>query len=316
MTICLAKLLNNLGHKVVVISRGYGGTREAGGGIVSNGQKIAMNAGAAGDEPYMMAVKLHLHGVPVLVGKDRFKLGTLAVKRFGAKIVILDDGFQYIQLQRNLDILLLDAKLPFGNGYLLPRGMLRESLRQLKRADAFVLTRSQSILPGSGQHVIDDTLKGQGPVFRCAHIPEVVTRIPGDNFLVGDLREIKEQFDPAFLKGRKVFAFSGIAKNESFVEMIQRLGCNIRGILAFSDHHKYTNKDFRTILQAAKHAGVDALLTTEKDYVRIAGKTKWPLDLLVLGVRISFGDQEASFITFIKDRLGLESTVGIEKLPS
>jgi len=309
MTICLAKLLNSLGHKVVVISRGYGGTKEAGGGIVSSGQKIAMDAKAAGDEPYMMAVKLH--GVPVLVGKGRFKLGTLAVKRFDAKIVILDDGFQHIQLKRNLDILLLDAKQPFGNGYLLPRGMLRESLRQLERADAFVLTRSQSILPGSGQHVID-TLKGKGPVFQCAHIPEVVTRIPGDNWLPGNLREIKDRLDPAFLKGRKVFAFSGIAKNENFLEMIQRLGCKIRGFLAFSDHHKYTDEDFKTILQAAKRAGVDALLTTEKDYVRIAGKTKWPLDLLVLGVRISFGDQEASFITFVKDRLGLESPVAIE----
>ena len=310
MTICLAKLLNSRGYKVVVISRGYGGTKEAG-GIVSNGYRIAMDAGTAGDEPYMMAVKLH--GVPVLVGKDRFRLGILAVKRFDAKIVILDDGFQHIRLKRNLDILLLDAKQPFGNGYLLPRGMLRESLRQLARADAFVLTRSQPALSAPDQHVID-RLSGKSPVFRCAHIPEVVTRIPSDNWLPGNLRKIKDRLAPAFLKGRKVFAFSGIAQNESFFKMVQSLGCKIRGMLTFSDHHKYTDEDFKTICQTAKRAGADALLTTEKDYVRIAGQTKWPLDLLVLEVRISFGDQEDSFITFVKDRLGLKSPVDIEKL--
>lgn len=307
MTIYLAQLLQRLGYLPVIVSRGYGGSKEKTGGVLSDRHRIHMDVQAAGDEPYMMALKLH--GIPVLVGKNRFRLGKLAIQKFDAQIVILDDAFQHIALERDLNILLLDATRPFGNGYLLPRGLLREPLRQARRADAFLFTRSESGSPAPGP-CPTDRLKGERVVFQCRRVPELVTRIPAHRLLEKDLGCAGDQAGPSILKKQKVFAFSGIANNQGFRHMLESLGCRLTGFLAFSDHYPYTEQDLARIGHSARHAGADVLVTTEKDYVRLAGNARFPIDLLVLGIKISFGHQEASFVAFVKDRILGTAPVG------
>ena len=286
LTMYVAGLLKHLGHRVAVISRGYRGDKEKSGGIVSNGSKILLSPETAGDEPYLMALKLE--GVPVLVGRDRFKIGMLAIREFAPDVLVLDDAFQQLQLNRDLDLVLFDAARPFGNGHLLPRGMLREPLDQLVRGDAFILTRSDSVTSVSGHPVIDK-LPGGKPIFRCMHVPDGL-------FVAGQ----KEPLDLASLKGRRLFTFSGIARNDSFVETIARLEGYIAGSLEFPDHHPYAHHDLRVIWKRAKDLNVDNIITTEKDYVNILTEVPSTPQLLVLAISISFGDDTEAFEGYIK----------------
>ncbi len=141
MTIRVAKMIRDQGYRVAVISRGYRGRLEKRGGIVSDGSTILVGPRDAGDEPYLMASLLE--GIPVVVGSRRYEAGLLTVAHFRPHVIVLDDAFQHLRLQRDLNILLLDSRAPFGNGHVLPRGRLREPLRALGRAHVFVLTRCQ-----------------------------------------------------------------------------------------------------------------------------------------------------------------------------
>ncbi|MFZ0482340.1 MAG: tetraacyldisaccharide 4'-kinase, partial [Desulfobacterales bacterium] len=142
MTIYVAQVVKNLGYKVAIISRGYKGKAEKIGGIVSDGKVLLMTPEIAGDEPYMMANRLK--DVPVIVGKNRFNAGRLAIEKFDPDVIVLDDGFQHLMLQRDLDMVLIDYHRPFGNGHLLPRGVMREPVSALLCADAIILTKSDA----------------------------------------------------------------------------------------------------------------------------------------------------------------------------
>ena len=300
LTVYVAGLLKRRGFKVVVISRGYHGGKEGSGGIVSNGRRTLMSPQAAGDEPYLMALKLN--GVPVLVGRNRFKIGILAIREFGPEIVVLDDAFQHLQLHRDLDLVLLDADRPLGNGHLFPRGVLREPLNQLVRGDAFILTRSNPVPSVSCRPVIHELVRGR-PIFRCMHVPEGL-------FVAG--RE--ESLDLASLKGRRLFIFSGIPRNDSFLETAARLEGYVAGSLEFPDHHRYAHHDLRLIWKRATDLNVDNIMTTEKDYVNILAAIPSTPPLLVLTISISFGDDTQAFEAHINSwahRLTLESDAGL-----
>ncbi len=301
MTIHVAKLLKSLGYKVAVISRGYRGSAEKTGGVVSDGRKIFMGPDAAGDEPYMMAVKLK--SIPVIVGQDRFKAGIAAIKKFNPDVILLDDAFQHIKLVRDIDLALLDYRHPFGNTYLLPRGILREPISALKRADAFILTRSDArsdedfSVSGSSEEILRARLKHfkcNAPIFKTFHIANIFTVIKE--------KKSTSEYSSEFLQGRRVFAFSGLADNRDFRRTIAGFKCVMTGFLEFPDHHPYSDKDFENIVQSAKSIGADCLITTEKDYVRIAHRATWPIDIVVIGLEISF-ENDDSFNTFIKTKL-------------
>ena len=151
MTIHLAGLLKDSGLRPVIISRGYRGKGDPAGGVVSDGRSIYMDAQTGGDEPYLMASLLD--NVPVVIGKDRFAAGWEAIRKFRPDVILLDDAFQHMRLQRDLNILLLDSGKPLGNGHLLPRGSLREPLRAAVRSDAIVLTRSGAQPPLYYEHL-------------------------------------------------------------------------------------------------------------------------------------------------------------------
>lgn len=290
LVIYIVDLLRGLGYNVAALSRGYKGKMYKTGGVVSDGERLCMDPVAAGDEPYLIAEKIK--NVPVLVGKNRFKMGKTACRQFSSEVLVLDDGFQHVQLERDIDLLLLDGTNPFGNGYCIPRGPLREPVAARKRADAVVLTRSERE-DGPAPHAFRKRIDaGITPTFYCSHVPDRL-------FLAGTGNVL--EFDA--LVGKRLFAFSGIARNDSFRKMITDLGGALEGYLEFPDHHPYSEADLRLIWKKAGNLGVDNLITTEKDSVRIGSEWLEAPNLLVLGIAIFFGSDKEAFDAYVTDRV-------------
>ena len=300
MTIYLVQALKQWGYNVAVISRGYKGRAEKIGGIVSDGKVLLMTPEMSGDEPYMMAKRLK--DVPVIVGKNRFKSGRMAISKFDPDVVVLDDGFQHLPLQRDLDIVLLDYHKPFGNRHLLPRGIMREPVSVLLCADAIILTKTDRVNNNETSSLLRrlDSFERKKQVYRSFHHPYVSKIINGEKKIFEkNLQEGVRQSSDC-IKGRTVFAFSGLADNHNFLRTLKSLNCKVSGFMEFPDHHPYSERDIDEILSAAKRSMSECLITSEKDYVRIVHKIDWPYDLFVIGVEIDFGADKKRFNSFIK----------------
>jgi tetraacyldisaccharide 4'-kinase len=248
--IMLAALLKGRGYHPAVLSRGYRGKTKSSINVVSDGKGILMDWRDAGDEPVLIAQSLP--GIPVLAGTDRFVTGMAAVERFGANVLILDDAFQHRRLFRDIDIVLLDAMRPLGNGFLLPRGTLRERPSSLGRADILLRTgvaEETEFLPG------DIAL----PSFWGVHQPTGIVS--------GKTGRIEP---PGVLQGQKVFAFSGIGSPEAFRKSLAALGADVVSCRDFPDHHPYSDADMEELRRLAAPSGASCLITTEKDAVRLA----------------------------------------------
>jgi tetraacyldisaccharide 4'-kinase len=306
MTIQVAGAIKQLGYKVATVSRGYKGGAERCGGIVSDGRTLLMDSDRSGDESYMIACRLK--DVPVIVGKNRFAAGMLAVNKFQSDVIVLDDAFQHLKLKRDIDLLLLDCVHPFGNSHLLPRGILREPISSLTRSTACILTRCRSGADGAEAPSIASIkqLLPQSPIFTSTHVPYCYIVKKGKNTPFREITEFLAPHDVAGFKNDKMFGFSGIARNDDFQHTVREIGFNTAGFLEFSDHHDYTKDDLNTILSSARAAGARRLITTEKDHVRIAHKKSFPMELVVVGVEVALGDAEQEFMTFIEDRLRID----------
>jgi len=243
-----------------------------------------------------------MKGVPVLVGRDRYASGQTAIQAFGSEVLVLDDAFQHRGLMRDIDLVLLDEQQPFGNQKLLPRGRLREPIHELRRGDAVILTRSRGLGDETAsmvKKIVPDIL-----VFRSFHRPAVRTVIRKTSTDASELKNKDNDQASIFLKGKTVFAFSGIAANQKFQDTIGSLGGRLVGALSFADHHKYTEKDIQTICRQSNQARADILATTEKDFARFGHQVpQWPMDLTVIGIDISFDPDAHGFIAFLKSRL-------------
>lgn len=299
MTIHLARRLKQAGHRPAILSRGYGGKAEHGGAVVSDGHHLLSSPEVAGDEPFMMAAALK--ETPVLVGGDRYNSGLRAVAEFDPDILILDDAFQHRRLYRDIDLVLVDARRSFGNGYLVPRGMLREPISGLHRADAVVLTRS------SGRTGLADLIGSyiEKPVYRADHEPYLAGIFAGETPPLLHAATIDDT--PAGFKSIEAstaFVFSGIAQNREFVRMMESRVGRVAGVASFPDHHRYTEAELARLVREARDAHADLFVTTEKDYVRIAGRVPGDLPIAVIGVRIGFCDaDDSAFLEFIRQRL-------------
>lgn len=296
MTIYLAKQLKKRGLRVAVISRGYGGKAEKAGGLVSDDKNILMDSETAGDEPYMMAMSLP--GVPVLVGQDRIKSGLTAVDKFKSEVILLDDGFQHRKLKRNIDLVLLDCLSPLGNRHIIPRGILREPAKGIERGGAFVLTRSDSVDTKRKNKSLTDisSLAHGKPVYLAGYKPYIFGIVKG--------RVLSEPaFGSDFLAGKNVSAFSGIAKNNEFRKTVDSFGTEILSFDSYPDHYQYSGDDIGNIKRRANEKGAEYVLTTEKDYVRIAQKSEWDIPLIVIGVTMFFESGEDKFISSILNTL-------------
>ena len=297
MAVYLAHLLKSLGRHPVVISRGYMGKIKTGVEIVGDGQTVFLDAGTAGDEPYMMAAG---KSFPVVVGRDRYQAGLAAVERFNPDVIILDDGFQHVRLKRDLDILLFDHDRPLGNNRMLPAGRLRESLKTAAgRTHAVILTRCpenhgpsphENRRAQTGHDAIKEK-QNKIPVFKTFHTPYLAQWIS----LKGDKGQTLDD-----LKGKTALLWSGIAQNNSFRATVENLGCRVADHLEFRDHYRYEARDIQLIRNRLAKTNADLLVTTEKDLVKVDRRMEWPCDLAVIGIQIRF-EQEERFKAFIKN---------------
>jgi tetraacyldisaccharide 4'-kinase len=277
------------GHRVAVLSRGYGGKRRRDVLEVSDGQKLLANALEAGDEPCLMAKSLP--GVPVIISRHRYLAGMLAHKKHGTNFFILDDGFQHIGLRRDLDLVLLDSASPFGNGHLLPRGPLREPIDHLERADALLLTRAKIGGEGANESSIEPLKKKfpDKPIFLSRHVPEKIV-FPDGN----------EVYNVEFLKGKRVAAFAGIARPAAFRETLLGLGAEVVSFRPFRDHHVFTPGELDFLVEEKRGVGADCLVTTEKDWVRLENAAGPIPGLAHLRIRLVIDEGGESFFRMLK----------------
>ncbi len=293
MTVFLAQRIQQMGYRVAVCSRGYGGRASRRGGVVSDGRRLLMTSEDAGDEPVMMAAKME--GVPVVIGKDRYDAGLMAVNRFKVDVLVLDDAFQHLRLKRDINLLLMDSRHPFGNGHLFPRGELREPDSAIIDGDAIVFTRSCHAGRGGGKVSglkLDGRYRGL-PQFNAQHTPVLYRFTDGR----------KSRVYPEEVGGLRVLAFSGIAKNRHFKETLADLRMDLTGFLGFPDHYPYTDDDIRQINDRRSKGGAEYIVTTEKDMTRIHHLIGPGQMWLAVGIDISFSEDDEAFTEFIKNRI-------------
>jgi tetraacyldisaccharide 4'-kinase len=240
--------------------------------VVSDGKSLLLDSETAGDEPYMLAS--NLKDVVVLVDKDRVKSGRYAIEKFGCDTLLLDDGFQYWKLAgRRRDIVLIDCQAPFGNGHLLPRGVLREPVSHVARASTIFITKSDGNTAGIRARVAKHN--PDAGVIECIHSPLYFE----DVFTGG-----RVALD--FLKGRRIASLSGIAQPESFEQSLIKLGAELAYTKRFADHHRFTQQEMLNVINRSKKRQAEMILTTQKDAVRFPKLDRRDLPIYFMRVEI------------------------------
>lgn len=286
-----ARTLSLKGRKVAVLSRGYRSRDKRGffeklrkrlfskkmevpPRVVSDGKNLLHDSITAGDEPYMLAS--NLKNVAVLVDKDRVKSGLYAIDEFGTDVLILDDGFQYLRLKAHINIVLVDSTSPFDNHHVLPRGLMREPIEHLLRADYVFLTKSD----GSPRlrHLKEFIRKHnhRAEIIECCHKPKYLE----------DVFDRGKRFPLETLQGKKLASISAIANPASFEGFLEDLGGELVLKRHYADHHRYRQQEMIDFINDAKAAGADLIVTTEKDAVRMPRLDRRDIDIQFLRVEI------------------------------
>ena len=282
VTEIFARTLAAEGRKVAILSRGYR-RKEAPWWqrmftqvidpplVVSNGKHVLLDAATGGDEPYMLAS--NLPGVAVVVDRNRVKAGRYAIKRLGCNTIILDDGFQYQKLKHSIEVVLVDSTNPFGNGNMLPRGILREPARNLKRADIIFLTKCR----GDVSQVKEEVRRYNktADIVECNHTPRVLKDVWS-----------REEYPLSWLAGKTLCTLSGIASPKGFENSLRHLGAKVVWCERYADHHRYDSSEVLYALNRTADMGADALVTTEKDAVRFPRFETSPVKCLYLRIAI------------------------------
>jgi tetraacyldisaccharide 4'-kinase len=278
--IALAAALTAAGSRVCVLLRGY--RREGCGvAVVSDGAQLLRGWREAGDEAVLLARSLP--GVPVVVGGDRVAAGRLAVDQFRPEVILLDDGFQHRRLRRDADLVLLDAMDPFGGGWLLPRGRLREPVSSLGRAHAILVTRADQAGDLARLRRRVGSLVPRTPVGLAVYRPCRLLDLPSRQE-----RPLEE------LRGKRVFAMSGIANPQGFQQTLVQAGAQVAGSLAFADHHVFTPEDDARVVREARAVSAEWIVTTEKDAVRLDRQPTEGLSWMAMGVHLEVIDGAAA----------------------
>ncbi|MBQ3289730.1 MAG: tetraacyldisaccharide 4'-kinase [Kiritimatiellae bacterium] len=291
VTEIFARTLSAEGRKVAILSRGYR-RKEAPWWrrlftqvidpplVVSDGRHVLLDSTTGGDEPYMLAS--NLPGVAVVVDRNRVKAGRYAIKRLGCNTIILDDGFQYQKLKHSVEVLLVDATNPFGNGNMLPRGILREPARRLKRADIIFLTKCHGDVSAVRNEI--RRYNRTAEIVECNHTPKL-------------LRDVwsREEYPLSWLQGKTTCTLSGIASPKGFENSLRRLGARVVWCERYADHHRYDSSEILYALNRTADMGADALVTTEKDAVRFPRLETTPVRCLYLRIAIEILSGAESF---------------------
>lgn len=307
----LVEHLSRAGHAPAVLTRGY--RRSSSEPLVLHPGDRANPAGC-GDEALMLQRLFERKGLkaPIAIGADRYESGRMLSSNHESQterapnVLILDDGFQHLKLERDLDLVLIDVTNPFGGGSLLPLGRLREPLSSLKRAGAILLTRTE---PGRSYEPLEEQLRAwnpRAPIFRSS--TRAVSVVNAGN---------ESESPLSTLAGCRILAFCGLGNPESLWRVLRRERLPVVGRMAFADHHRYTPQDLHEIAQAAVKTKADRLLTTEKDTMNLdpgASGPKFPLNGLEPALATAFQnlhwlkieavvEQEREFLNWIEQRI-------------
>jgi len=250
----LARVLSERELHPSIVTRGYGGRAGAGPLWVSRGDGPLCDAATCGDEPYLLACSLR--GVPIVAGADRVA-GALAAVAAGARIIVLDDGFQHRRLARDVDLVLLDGRDPFGNGKLIPAGSLREPLTSLGRADVVIVTRSSAEARHPEIEAVVRRHNTEASLLRAGH------RATG-------WVDLRGETSPAPVRA---VGFCGIGSPGSFRRDLEKQDLELVHFTAFADHHTYRPRELVQLRQVAAERGA-WLATTEKDLARLTDATE------------------------------------------
>ncbi len=271
LVIYLAEQWLKKSAKVGIVSRGYRRSNEKQVLIVSEGASPLAGPEVVGDEHYLMAERLK--GVPIVVSADRIEGCQTLIDRFGVEVILLDDAFQHLKIHRDTNILIIDALNPFGNGYLLPRGCLREPLSAINRADYVVFSRIN-------RDIVPDELMEK---IRPFQIETLHSRFESSALIglkSGTARPLSD------LSGMLVVPFCGIGNPAAFLSQLKDLGAKIERSFIFEDHHVYQEKELLEMTSEAKNQGAQMMVTTEKDAVKI--KAVAPAEVFVLRINLVF----------------------------
>jgi tetraacyldisaccharide 4'-kinase len=261
----VARLLREHDYMVAVLSRGYGAEM--------------------GRNDEAMVLEENLPDVPHYQDRDRVSIARTAIEESESDVLVLDDGFQHRRLARDLDIVLIDATDPWGSGYLLPRGGLREPRTNLRRAGLVVLTRCDAV----SEEAIDRLM---AEVRQLAPGIEIVRTVHAPvELLNGETRE-----DPFTFRGRPVAAFCGIGNPEGFRHTLNALGADLKELRPFPDHHPYSREDVNNLQKWAASLPADTLIaTTQKDWVKIRLTELTGRPLWAVRVGLQFVEGQAAF---------------------
>ncbi|HLJ54416.1 MAG TPA: tetraacyldisaccharide 4'-kinase, partial [Chthonomonadaceae bacterium] len=282
----LVRLIARSGARVGVIIRGYGGEYEHGCALASDGSRTLLTARQAGDEAYLLAQTLP--GVPIGVGRDRIRTGRMLYDRFRPDVIVMDDGMQHWRLHRDLNIVLLNACAPFDNGWTVPRGMLREPKRNLRRAGIVLLTNARRATPEAV----------------AAATREIESLAPGVPTFTADLAPVELRSLTAeapsgleWLRSRRVVAISAIGNPESFETELLALGAVLARTFRFADHHSLSAEELAAVQRVAIEEGADAIVTTEKDAVKLPATCSVPLIALRVEMQV---DRQAELLSALR----------------
>ena len=282
VTEIFARELTKAGRKVAILSRGYR-RKEAPWWqrifknviekpvVVSDGRQILVDAATGGDEPYMLAA--NLPGVCVLVDRNRVKSGRYAISHFGCDTLLLDDGFQYQRLKHSHEVVLVDSTNPIGNGHMLPRGILREPAKHLKRADVVFITKCSG--DQSDVRRLVQRYNPRAEIIECRHAPRLLKDVWS-----------REELPLEWLKGKTLTTLSGIAVPQGFENSLRKLGARVIWCERYADHHRYDASEIIFALNKTADMHAEALITTEKDAVRFPRLEKTPVPCYYLRVDI------------------------------
>ena len=304
----LAEWFKKQGIHAAVVSRGYGAA-----------------AGEANDEALEM--RLLLPDVPHLQNPDRVAAAREAISKHDCRLVVLDDGFQHRRIARDLDIVLLDASAPFGYGHVFPRGMLREPISGLRRADAVILSRADLIAPDE-REAIWQIVRRHAPKAIRAEAIHAPTK--GVRNLLGCSKGVGSLFTSGATAGlsssvgdiclnntagqassgthiqqsnNSVAAFCGIGNPAGFRHTVEQCGCTIVDFREFPDHHRYTPDDLKSLARWADGLDVSAVLCTCKDFVKINRDRLGGKPLSAVRIEMEFLDGREALESLLKKLL-------------
>lgn len=268
---------------IAILSRGYRARIEklATPEMLSRGHGPIQSVDYCGDEPFLIAQ--NLPKAYVFVGKDRHKASNMAAKA-GAELIILDDGMQHRKLARDYEIVVMDAGDPFGQGYFLPRGFLREGPKALKRADLIVLNHSKNF---------EEFMEIKKKIECYTSAPIIGTR-----FQVAEIKDLEGNAIPG-IEGMRVGVFCGIAHPEYFLETIKSLKCDVVSHKFFPDHLGFNKNGLQKFSEACAKQGAQYIVCTEKDRVKLTPSLESPIPIVWVQMKLQIVEGEADWISFI-----------------